>query len=67
MICFLCGLQRTKAECEICGYFAFAQYDSVAVWIFLLWLRLATRWVAFLQKAQNDKGLFVILTSLLSY
>ncbi len=25
------------------------------VWVFLLWLRLATRWVAFLQKAQNDK------------
>jgi len=25
------------------------------VWNFLLWLRLATSWVAFLQKAQNDK------------
>ncbi len=31
----------------------------MTMWIFLLRLRLATRWVAI---AQNDKGLFVILS-----
>ena len=55
MICFLYGLQRTKAECEICGYFANAQYDNMGFHFVLTHF------------AQNDKGLFVILTSLLSY
>ena len=53
-------LCKFKVYFKFFGFFCFMEHEKRIVktefaWIFLLRLRLATRWVAFLKKAQNDK------------